>query len=118
MRVPVGAPQFGHRISNDLDLLLEDRFDVGALRRSLADLGALEIQYQDENMLHVRLNGIRLSHLRSEAPFLHPPLRYRGLRLADPRDIAAMKIIALLRSLVYFEDAEDEPMPRILHKVD
>ena len=69
-------------------------------------------------MLHVRLNGIRLSHLRSEAPFLHPPLRYRGLRLADPRDIAAMKIIALLRSLVYFEDAEDEPMPRILHKVD
>ena len=155
------ALQLGHRISNDLDFFLADRFDVGALRRSLADLGALEIQYQDENTLHVRLNAIRLSYLRAEAPFLHPPLKYRGLRLADPRDIAAMKIIAiagrgsrkdfvdvyayleaggdfpglmeivrrrhanvsfnqvhLLRSLVYFDDAEDEPMPRMLHKVD
>jgi hypothetical protein len=155
------ALQLGHRVSIDLDFFTEDRLDVGALRRSLAPLGALEIQYQDENTLHVRLNGIRLSYLRSEAPFLCPPVEYRGLRLADPRDIAAMKIITiagrgsrkdfvdlyayleaggdfpglmeivrrrhanvsfneihLLRSLVYFEDAEQEPMPRMLHKVD
>ena len=39
------ALQLGHRISNDLDFFLADRFDVGALRRSLADLGALEIQF-------------------------------------------------------------------------
>jgi Nucleotidyl transferase AbiEii toxin, Type IV TA system len=155
------ALQLGHRISIDLDFFIEDPFDAAALRRSLADLGSLEIQHQDEDTLHVRLSGIRLSYLRSEAPFLHPPIEYRGLRLADPRDIAAMKIIAiagrgsrkdfvdlyayleaggdfpglveivrrrhanvsfnevhLLRSLVYFEDAEEEPMPRMLHKVD
>ncbi len=154
------ALQLGHRVSIDLGFFNDDGFDVGELRRSLTPLGALEIQYQNENTLHVRLNGIHLSYLCSETPFLYPPLQYRGLRLADPRDIAAMKIIAiagrgsrkdfvdlyaylevggdfpglmeivrrryanvsfnaihLLRSLVYFEDAEEEPMPRMLHKV-
>jgi hypothetical protein len=109
----------------------------------------------------VELNGVRLSFLRSEVPFLFEPLTYRGLHVADLRDIAAMKIIAaagrgskkdfidlyayfetgatfgdlmavvqrrytgtefnamhLLRSLVYFDDAEAEPMPRMLAKIE
>lgn len=154
------ALQLGHRVSLDLDFFREDHFEVAALRQLLAPLGTLEIQDQDTDTLHVRLNGMRLSYLRSEAPFLYPPVPYRGLRVADTRDIAAMKIIAiagrgsrkdfvdvyayleaggdfpglmelvrrrytnvsfneihLLRSLVYFDDAEEEPMPQMLHKV-
>lgn len=155
------ALQLGHRVSIDLDFLAEEDIDGDALRSALARLGSLEVQAQDANTLHVLLDGVRLSYSRSEAPFLFPTIPYRGLRLADARDIAAMKIVAiggrgsrkdfvdryafltaggdfaalreilrrryastsfnemhLLRSLVYFEDAEAEPMPRMLHQVE
>jgi nucleotidyltransferase AbiEii toxin of type IV toxin-antitoxin system len=151
------ALQLGHRVSLDLDFFREDGFDSDALRLGLGQLGRLEIQAQDADTLHTRFEGVRLSYLRAEAPFLFPPLEYRQLRIADARDIAAMKIVAiggrgsrkdfvdlhaylmaggdfpalleilrrkyantsfnevhLLRSLVFFEDAEQEPMPRML----
>lgn len=151
------ALQLGHRVSVDLDFFAEGPFDGHALRAALSGLGMLEVQAQDGDTLHVRLDGLRLSYLRSEVPFLYPPIEYRGLRVADTRDIAAMKIVAiggrgsrkdfvdlhaylaaggdfrgllqilrrryanttfnevhLLRSLVFFDDAEREPMPRML----
>jgi hypothetical protein len=154
------ALQLGHRISLDLDLFRHGEFDEMALRVSLADVGQLEVQSMSAGTLHAMLQGVRLSFLRSEVPFLYEPVLYRGLQLADARDIAAMKVIAvagrgskkdfvdlhayfetgatfgdlmaivqrryrdtefnamhLLRSLVYFDDAEAEPMPRMLAKV-
>jgi hypothetical protein len=94
-----------------------------------------------------------------QAPLIYPGTSYRGLTLADPRDIAVMKLVAiggrgsrkdlvdlyfflqdggslesaleltrrrfervdyneyhLLKSLVYFEDAEAEPMPTMLRE--
>jgi predicted nucleotidyltransferase component of viral defense system len=154
------ALQLGHRISIDLDFFTAESFEPQALRVKLAELGALEVQTMEMDTLHVLLDGVRLSYLRSEVPFLYEPVKYRGLRLADVRDIAAMKVIAvagrgskkdfvdlyayleaggtfaelmrsvrqryrdtkfnemhLLRSLAYFDDAEDEPMPRMLSKV-
>lgn len=153
------ALQMGHRISVDLDLFRPESFDTEPLRRELSGLGALHVQAEGRETLHVLLDGVRLSFLRTEAPFLFPPTEYRGLRVADVRDIAAMKIVAiggrgsrkdfvdlhailksgidlaavlqlvrqrfghthfnemhLLKSLVYFEDAEREPMPRMLQR--
>ena len=155
------ALQFGHRVSLDLDFFSYDAFDLPTLRMSLAKLGQLEVQSMAAGTLHTRLDGVFLTFLRSEVPFLYEPVPYRGLRLADVRDIAAMKVIAvagrgskkdfvdlhayfesgatfgdlmaivqqryagtdfnpmhLLRSLIYFDDAEAEPMPRMLTKVD
>lgn len=154
------ALQLGHRVSLDLDFFRHGEFDETALRLSLANVGHLEVQSMSAGTLHARLRGVRLSFLRSEAPFLYDPVVYRGLRLADVRDIAAIKVVAvagrgskkdfvdlhayfetgatfsdllaivqrryrdtdfnpmhLLRSLVYFEDAETEPMPRMLTRV-
>jgi hypothetical protein len=151
------ALQLGHRVSIDLNFFSADAFDITALRRELSDVGTLQIQAQAQDTLHAMLDGIRISYLRSEAPFLFPTIAYRGLQLADVRDIAAMKIIVvagrgsrkdfvdlhaylqaggtlpalfetvrqryagtsfnevhLLRSLVFFDDAEQEPMPRML----
>lgn len=153
------ALQLGHRISLDLDFFIAESFEPQAVRAKLAGLGELEVQTMATDSLHVRLDGVRLSYLRSEVPFLYEPVEYRGLRLAELRDITAMKVIAvagrgskkdfvdlyayleaggtfpelmrsvrkryrdtkfnemhLLRSLVYFDDAEDEPMPRMLSK--
>lgn len=154
------ALQLGHRVSVDLDFFAEVPFDAAALRAQLAERGRIELQAQAENTLHVRMDGIRLSYLRAEVPFLFPPIEYRQLRVADARDIAVMKLVAiagrgsrkdfvdvyayfeaggdfpgliqilrqryaatsfnevhLLRSLVYFEDAEQEPMPRTLREI-
>ncbi len=154
------ALQLGHRISLDLDLFRHGEFDETALRVSLADVGHLDVQSMSAGTLHAMLQGVRLSFLRSEVPFLYETVVYRGLQLADVRDIAAMKVIAvagrgskkdfvdlhayfetgatfgdlmavvqqryrgtefnamhLLRSLVYFDDAEAEPMPRMLSGV-
>ncbi len=154
------ALQLGHRVSHDLDFFTEVDFDSASLRAELAKRGKLEVQAQAVNTLHTMFDGVRLSYLRAEAPFLFPPIEYRDLRIADNRDIAAMKIMAIagrgsrkdfvdlyayleaggdfpslmevvdrkyastsmnkmhvLRSLVFFEDAESEPMPRILRSV-
>ena len=151
------ALQLGHRISVDLDFFQHEDFQVAPLRQALARLGKLEVQSMEPGTLHCRLDDIRLTFLRSEVPFLYEPVPYRGLHLADVRDIAAMKVIAvagrgakkdfidlyayleagasfadlmavvqqryrdtdfnvmhLLRSLVYFDDAEAEPMPKML----
>lgn len=153
------ALQLGHRISVDLDFFRHEDFQVAPLRQALARLGKLEVPSMAPGTLHCRLDDIRLTFSRSEVPFLHEPVPYRGLHLADVRDIAAMKVIAvagrgakkdfidlyayleagasfpdlmavvqqryrdtdfnvmhLLRSLVYFDDAEAEPMPKMLSK--
>ena len=151
------ALQLGHRISVDLDFFRYEDFQVAPLRQALAPLGKLEVSSMAPGTLHCRLDDIRLTFLRSEVPFLYEPVPYRGLHLADVRDIAAMKVIAvagrgakkdfidlyayleagasfpdlmavvqrryrdtdfnvmhLLHSLVYFDDAEAEPMPKML----
>jgi len=153
------ALQLGHRISVDLDFFRFEDFQVAPLRQALARLGKLEIPSMAPGTLHCRLDGIRLTFSGSEVPFLYEPVPYRGLHLADVRDIAAMKVIAvagrgakkdfidlyayldagasfpdlmavvqqryrdtdfnvmhLLRSLVYFDDAEAEPMPKMLSR--
>jgi hypothetical protein len=117
------------------------------------------VQGRSAGTLHVTLDGLRVSFLATEAPLLFAGTPYRGLALADPRDIAVMKVIAiggrgsrkdfvdlffylrggsslegifalirrrfagidyneyhLLRSLVFFEDAETEPMPRMIRR--
>lgn len=155
------ALQLGHRVSLDLDFFREEPFDPQQLRRSLSEAAQLEVLGMDASTLHARLDGIHVSYLESEVPFLFPTTEYRDLRLADPRDIAAMKVIAiggrgsrkdfvdlyayleaggtfpdllrlvrerhadtefnemhLLKSLVYFEDAESEPMPRMLTELN
>jgi hypothetical protein len=43
------------------------------------------------------LSGLRLSFLEAQAPLLFPGTPYRGLLIADARDIAVMKILAIGR---------------------
>lgn len=155
------ALQLGHRISDDLDFFRADPFAPDALLSRLAGLGRVAVQSRSAGTLHVTLDALRVSFLGAEAPLLFGGTPYRGLLLADPRDIAVMKVIAvggrgsrkdfvdlyfylqgggtldgllamvrrrfagvdyntyhLLRSLVFFEDAESEPMPRLIRPTD
>ena len=151
------ALQLGHRYSEDLDLFGNESFEPLALAESLGNVGRVRVQQAAADTLHLELNGLRISFLRAEAPFLFHGTPYRGLTVADPRDIAVMKVIAiggrgsrkdfvdlffylknrgtldevltlvherfetvdlntyhLLKSLVYFDDAEQEPMPKMI----
>ncbi len=151
------ALHLGHRYSEDLELFGNEPFDPAGLAQTLSKVGPVRVQQSAVDTLHVELNGLRVSFLRTPAPFLFRGTTYRRLTVADPRDIAVMKVIAiggrgsrkdfvdlffylksggtlagvfamldrryqavdfntyhLLKSLVYFEDAEEEPMPRMI----
>lgn len=154
------ALQLGHRYSEDLDFFRAEGFDPIELLEGLSAVGKVQVQSRSQNTLHLTLRGLRLSYLRAKAPLLFPGVAYRGLALADPRDIAVMKVIAiggrgsrkdfvdlffflrsggtlegvlglvdqrfegidhnryhLLKSLVHFADAEEEPMPEMIRPI-
>ncbi len=154
------ALQIGHRYSDDLDFFRFEPFRAQDLIRELSAFGSLAVQSRTDDTLHAVVGGIRLSFLRAQAPFLFGGAPYRGIQIADPRDIAVMKIVAiggrgsrkdyvdlyfylrgggslenafellrrrfsnvdyneyqLMKSLVFFDDAEMEPMPRMLRDV-
>lgn len=155
------ALHLGHRYSEDLGFFRTEPFDSRRLATDLSRLGPVRVQDRSESTLHLELDGLRISFLQAERPLLFPGTSYRGLSIADPRDIAVMKIIAvggrgsrkdfvdlffflrsggtlagilrllerrfrgldyneyhLLKSLVYFRDAEEEPMPNMIRPVD
>jgi hypothetical protein len=107
------------------------------------------------------LDDLRISFRKAERPLVFQGTPYRGLTVADPRDIAVMKVVAiggrgsrkdfidlffylqtggtlegvfrllehrfqgldfnqyhLLKSLVFFQGAEEEPMPRMIRPVE
>ena len=154
------ALQLGHRYSEDLDFFRTPVFESEILLSRLSEVGPVAIQSRSSGTLHLVLEGLRVSFLAMEAPLLFAGTPYRGLVLADPRDIAVMKLVAiggrgsrkdfvdlffylqaggsleamleltrrrfekidfneyhLLKSLVFFDDAEAEPMPRMLREV-
>ncbi len=153
------ALQLGHRVSEDLDFFRPDPFDPQPLVERLSQAGPLAVQSRAAGTLHATLGPVRISFLAAQAPLLFPGTRYRGMTIADPRDIAVMKVVAiggrgsrkdfvdlcfylrtggaldtvfalvrrrfaridyneyhLMKSLVFFEDAETEPMPRLLRR--
>jgi len=154
------ALQFGHRYSEDLDLFRPETFDPQLVLHELAKLGTVVVQSRSSGTLHAAVNRVRLSFLETQADFLYPGTRYRGMIIADPADIAVMKLVAiggrgsrkdfvdlfflfrngvsldtifkmlrkrfrgidyneyhLRKALVYFADAESEPMPNMIRKV-
>lgn len=154
------ALQLGHRSSEDLNLFSSQAFDPDTCVHRLASLGKVMIQHRAAGTLHAAVDGIRVSFLQSQSEFLFAGTPYRGLTVADPRDIAIMKLVAvggcgsrkdfvdlfflfrsgvglettldllrqrfsgvdyneyhLMKSLVYFDDAEAEPMPTMIRQV-
>ncbi|MFW6089434.1 MAG: nucleotidyl transferase AbiEii/AbiGii toxin family protein [Gemmatimonadota bacterium] len=155
------ALQLGHRYSEDLDLFRAGSFDPERLAADLSEVGETVVQSRSEDTLHAVVDGLRISFLRARPALLFPGVEYRELRVADPRDIAVMKVIAigsrgsrkdfidlyfylrggatldgvfellrrrfqrldyneyhLLKSLVFFDHAEAEPMPSMVKPVE
>ncbi len=89
------ALHFGHRVSEDLDFFHFDEFEVDDLLSDLTMLGQVQVTGRARRTIHVFVNEVRLSFLGLEAPLINKSVRYRGLTVGDPRDIAILKIIAI-----------------------
>ncbi len=146
----------GHRRSEDLDFFRSELFDEERLLARVQHAGGLALLSRAQATLHVTIEGTKVSFLGYPYPLLYPFLEFQNVSVADPRDIACMKISALagrgtrrdfidlyaassqyglepllelfqkkfaaahyskahlLKSLLYFEDAEKDPMPNVL----
>ena len=155
------ALRLGHRTSEDFDFFRIDGMDSRSLYEALAPLGECETLQRSERTLTVLVGGAKMSFFQIPDPFLFKPTPYSFFRVADPRDIALMKLLAItnrgsrkdfvdlftilrdgpvlkeylellpdkygkgrvndyqvLLSLTYFDEAENEPMPRMLEPFD
>jgi hypothetical protein len=155
------AMSLGHRVSEDFDFFRTTVLEPSRLLEALRGLGSCEVLQEEDRTLTVLLRGIKLSFFLVRDPFLFPAVAYSFFRIADVRDIALMKLAAilnrgsrkdfvdlysilrrglglqelfswlpakygpgrvneyqLLKSLCYFEDAEQEPLPRLLEPFD
>ncbi|OGY89291.1 MAG: hypothetical protein A2927_00455 [Candidatus Komeilibacteria bacterium RIFCSPLOWO2_01_FULL_45_10] len=149
-----------HRESIDLDWFFQADFSNQEIKAQLSQLGVFQVIGESEGTVNGLLDNVRVSFLRYQYKLLFPLVAIAKVKLADERDIAAMKIDAissrgskkdfidiffllkkyslaemigffekkysrinynklhLLKSLVYFADADNEPMPVMIRIID
>jgi len=154
------ALQIGHRISQDFDFFTPTSFKSEELINKLNQIGSFTLtEKQFKDTLLGLFNGVKFSIFLYPYPLIDKPTNYLGIDLASLKDIAAMKLAAimdrgtkrdfidlyflvkknisldemfvfydkkfnalesnlygLLKSLTYFDDAEDSAMPEMLKK--
>jgi hypothetical protein len=90
------ALQLGHRISYDLDFFTLQDFTPDTAISIIRKTGLpFRVTSEGVGMLNAEVNGIKVSLLRFDHPFLATPLELDGIPIAGMLDIASMKVIAL-----------------------
>jgi len=89
------AIECGHRTSIDLDFFSKENFDRAILKHELVNAGEVTVVGEEEGTLHCVIDGVKVSFLQYPYALSFDPVDFDGIRLADPRDIAAMKIDAI-----------------------
>lgn len=154
------ALHLGHRLSFDLDFFSPKPVEPRIIVANLKDLGELEVYQNDEGTFNGKFKQVKLSFFVYPYRLLYPFLEYSGVKLADLKDIACMKLDAIsrrgtkrdfidlffickqfelsyllklfekkfqklnvpvwhvIKSLIYFEDAEKNDLPKMLQPVD
>jgi hypothetical protein len=89
------ALELGHRISIDLDFFSANKFSTQEIADRLKTKGHLEITSMDKDALNGSLDGVKISFFKYPYKLLFPTKKYDNVAVADERDIAAMKILAI-----------------------
>ena len=89
------ALQLGHRISEDFDFFRTHGLNTEALFERLSEVATCDTLYSDERTLSVLIDGVKLSFFQVREPFLFPAAPYTFFEVADIRDIALMKLLAV-----------------------
>ena len=151
------ALQIGHRNSIDIDLFGSIDIEEFELNSILSSIGEITILKKSKNINVYLVNGIKVDIVNYPFPWIEQRKCIDNIRLAENKDIAAMKISAItgrgskkdfidlyflkifsldeilefyklkyndaaeflaLKSLVYFEDADNEEMPRMFLEIE
>ena len=89
------AIQLGHRTSIDLDWFSAESFSNDGIKKTLSEIGEFELVGEEKGTIHGNLDGVKISFLHYGYKVLYLLVDYEGIKLADERDIAAMKIDAV-----------------------
>ena len=89
------ALQLGHRVSVDFDFFTTDDFTPRIISQELSKLGQFKEIQADKGSVFGDFKGVKFSLFTYQYPIVFPLLKYLDLRIADIRDIAAMKIDAI-----------------------
>lgn len=89
------ALQLGHRRSEDFDFFRTAGMEIGPLYEALAATTTCETLQSEDRTLTVLAGSVKLSFFQVPVPLLFDSTPYAFFRVADPRDIALMKLLAL-----------------------
>lgn len=89
------ALHFGHRLSQDLDFFAADLFDEETLLQHVQALAGFSLVARAPHSLHTTIQKTKVSFLGYDYPVLFPATRFLDVAIADPRDIACMKVSAI-----------------------
>ena len=154
------AIQLGHRQSMDLDWFSEKDFSNSDLKNKLASLGDFTVTSEEAGTVNGVLDGVKVSYIQYKYPLIRPIIDFEKIKMADKKDIAAMKLDAvssrgskkdfidiyflledfslkdllaffnekyskikynkmhILKSLIFFDDAENEPLPLMVRVIE
>lgn len=90
------ALQFGHRLSLDLDFFAPEHFDEEALLQRIQSLPGFALAAKAPYTIHATVEKTKVSFLGYAYPVLYPPALFLEVAVADPRDIACMKLSAIV----------------------
>lgn len=90
------ALQMGHRNSVDIDLFGEQKIETDLFLDNLKNFGSVEIKSQSKNIFITTINGIKVDFVNYKYPLLEPFIFSNQIRLVSKKDIAAMKLNAIV----------------------
>lgn len=89
------ALQIGHRRSIDFDFFSKNKFDSKQVKEKLALLGVYkEVTRTADTMIGI-FDGAKFSLFNYPYKLIDKTILYQGINLASPKDIAAMKLVAI-----------------------
>jgi len=89
------ALHLGHRRSEDLDFFSSESFNEGTLIQKVQSMPGFSLVAKEPGTLHAHIGGVKVSFLAFAYPMLFPCAAFLEVRVADPRDIACMKVNAI-----------------------
>jgi hypothetical protein len=89
------ALRFGHRLSLDFDFFSSEHFDESAFVQRFHGIDGFKLVSIAPYTLHATIETTKVSFLGYAYPVLFPLREFLGASVADPRDIACMKLSAI-----------------------
>ena len=89
------ALRCGHRVSADFDFFRTEGMDGAGLHEALSLIDTYETLQDNARTLTVLIKGVKLSFFQVKDPFVFEREPYSFFALADVREIALMKLVAI-----------------------